>query len=71
MRQREGIELAKRERKIKGRAQNYHNNPAGTTDALKLSQEGEMTVKQICEITNISGASIYRKLLEITGLDSI
>ena len=42
----------------------------GMNYALKLYQEGEMTVKQICEITNISRASIYRKLLEIKGLES-
>lgn len=71
MRQREGIEIAKREGKFKGRVKKYHNNHAGMNYALKLYQEGEMTVKQICEITNISRASIYRKLLEIKGLDSI
>lgn len=71
MRQREGIEIAKREGKFKGRIKKYHNNHAGMNYALKLYQEGEMTVKQICEITNISRASIYRKLLEIKGLDSI
>lgn len=68
MRQREGIEIAKREGKFKGRVKKYHNNHAGMNYALKLYQEGEMTVKQICEITNISRASIYRKLLEIKGL---
>ena len=71
MRQREGIEIAKREGKFKGRVKKYHNNHAGMNYALKLYQEGKMTVKQICEITNISRASIYRKLLEIKGLDSI
>jgi len=70
MRQREGIEIAKREGKFKGRVKKYHNNHAGMNYALKLYQEGEMTVKQICEITNISRASIYRKLLEIKGLES-
>lgn len=70
MRQREGIEIAKREGKFKGRVKKYHNNHAGMNYALKLYQESEMTVKQICEITNISRASIYRKLLEIKGLES-
>ena len=70
MRQREGIEIAKREGKFKGRVKKYHNNHAGMNYALKLYQDGEMTVKQICEITNISRASIYRKLLEIKGLES-
>lgn len=70
MRQREGIEIAKREGKFKGRVKKYHNNHAGMNYALKLYQDGEMTVKQICEITNISRASIYRKILEIKGLES-
>nr|WP_320046903.1 helix-turn-helix domain-containing protein [uncultured Ilyobacter sp.] len=39
----------------------YH---AGMNYALKLYHEGNMTVKQICEITNISKASRYRKLLK-------
>ncbi|KZD58488.1 Resolvase [Bacillus cereus] len=32
--------------------------------AVKLYKEGDMTVNQICEITNVSRASIYRKLWE-------
>ncbi|MGL4980520.1 MAG: recombinase family protein [Fusobacteriaceae bacterium] len=64
MRQKEGIELAKKEGKFKGRLKKYHNNHAGMKHALKLYEEGRMTVKQICEITNISRASIYRKILE-------
>ncbi|MGL5578025.1 MAG: recombinase family protein [Fusobacteriaceae bacterium] len=65
MRQREGIEIAKKEGKFKGRIKKYHNDHAGMNYALKLYEEGEMTVKKICEITNISRASIYRKLFEI------
>lgn len=64
MRQKEGIELAKKEGKFKGRAKKYHGNHAGMKHALKLYEDGQMTVKQICEITNISRASIYRKILE-------
>ena len=29
---------------------------------VKLYKEGNMTVHQICEITNVSRASLYRKL---------
>lgn len=65
MRQQEGIELAKKEGKYKGRIKKYHENHAGMNHALKLYNEGEMTVKQICEITNISRASLYRKLSEL------
>lgn len=64
MRQREGIEIAKKEGKYKGRVKKYHADHAGMNYALKLYHEGNMTVKKICEITNISKASIYRKLLK-------
>lgn len=64
MRQREGIDLAKKEGKFKGRLKNYHKNHAGMNYALKLYNEGGMTVNKICEITNVSRASLYRKLAE-------
>ncbi|PEB95463.1 MULTISPECIES: recombinase family protein [Bacillus cereus group] len=64
MRQREGIELAKKEGKFKGRLKKYHENHAGMNYAVKLYKEGNMTVNQICEITNVSRASLYRKLSE-------
>lgn len=62
MRQREGIDLAKKEGKFKGRLKKYHKNHAGMNYAVKLYKEGGMTVNQICEITNVSRASLYRKL---------
>lgn len=64
MRQREGIEIAKSQGKYKGRVKKYHNNHEGINYAVKLYHEGNMTVKQICEITNISRSSLYRKLYE-------
>ncbi|BCD11740.1 recombinase family protein [Bacillus cereus] len=64
MRQREGIELAKKEGKFKGRLKKYHKNHAGMNYAVKLYKEGGMTVNQICEITNVSRASLYRNLSE-------
>lgn len=64
MRQREGIELAKKEGKYIGRVKKYHKNHAGMKHAMELYENGEMTVKQICEITNISPASFYRRLKE-------
>ncbi len=64
MRQREGIELAKKEGKFKGRVKKYHKNHAGMNYAVKLYKEGTMTVNQICAITNVSRASLYRKLSE-------
>ena len=64
MRQREGIELAKKEGKFKGRLKKYHKNHAGMKYPVKLYKEGGMTVNQICEITNVSRASLYRRLSE-------
>ncbi len=54
MRQREWIELAKKDGKFKGRLKKYHKNHAGMNSAVKLYKEGDMTVNQICEITNVS-----------------
>jgi DNA invertase Pin-like site-specific DNA recombinase len=65
MRQREGIEIAKKEVNYKGRVKKYHKNHAGMKHAIDLYKRGNMTVKQICEITNISPASFYRRLKEI------
>ena len=59
-----GIELNKKEGKFKGWLKKYHKNHAGMNYAVKLYKEGDMTVNQICEITNVSRASIYRKLWE-------
>ncbi|QHE63983.1 recombinase family protein (plasmid) [Rossellomorea vietnamensis] len=65
MRQREGIDLAKKEGKYKGRVKKYHDKHAGINYAVKLYNEGQMTVNQICEITSVSRASLYRKLNEL------
>ncbi|MCP3742723.1 recombinase family protein [Rossellomorea sp. BNER] len=67
MRQREGIDLAKKEGKYKGRVKKYHDNHAGINYAVKLYNEGEMTVKQICEITSVSKAALYRRLKELNN----
>jgi DNA invertase Pin-like site-specific DNA recombinase len=65
MRQREGIDLAKKEGKYKGRVKKYHQKHAGINYAVKLYNEGEMTVNQICEITSVSRSAIYRKLKQM------
>jgi DNA invertase Pin-like site-specific DNA recombinase len=65
MRQREGIELAKKEGKYLGRVKKYHKKHAGINYAYKLYIEGEMTVKQICEIISVSRSALYRKIKEI------
>ncbi len=58
MRHREGIEQAKKEGKFKGQLKKYHKNHAGMNYAIKLYKDGEM------KITNVSRASLYRKLSE-------
>ncbi|TMN22684.1 transposase [Lentibacillus cibarius] len=62
MRQREGIELTKKQGKYKGRTKKYHDNHAGMNHAIELYREGKMTVSMICEITNMSKSSLYRPL---------
>jgi DNA invertase Pin-like site-specific DNA recombinase len=62
MRQREGIELAEKEEKYQGRLRKYHEKHAGMNYAIKLYQEGNMTLKQICDITNVSRSALYRAL---------
>ena len=64
MRQREGIEIAKKEGKFKGRVKKYHKNHAGMNYCIKLYKEGNMTVKKICQITSISRSSLYRRITE-------
>lgn len=65
MRQQEGIEIAKKLGKYKGRVKKYHEEHAGMNHAIELYKEGKLTVKKICKITNISRSSFYRKLQDI------
>ncbi len=64
MRQREGIEIAKKEGKFKGRVKKYHKEHEGMKYAIQLYREGNMTVKKICQITSISRSSLYRRIAE-------
>lgn len=64
MRQREGIELAKKEGKYVGRLKKYHKNHPGMKHAIELYEAGGKTVKEITEITKIPPASFYRGLKE-------
>ncbi len=59
MRQCEGINFAKKEGKYQGRVQKYHEKHARMNYAMTLYEKGNMTVKQICEITNVSRSSLY------------
>lgn len=64
MRQREGIEIAKREGKFKGKIKKYDKNHVGINYAVQLYRKGDMTVNKICQITNISRSTLYRRLSE-------
>lgn len=64
MRQREGIDLAKKEGKYKGRVKKYHAKHDGINYAIELYKEGRMTVSKICNITSVSRSALYRKLKE-------
>lgn len=62
MRQKEGIALAKKEGKFKGRLARYTETHEGLCHALELYDGGGMTVKKICAITHISKSTLYRAL---------
>lgn len=64
-RQREGIDAAKVRGVYKGRPKKYTKKHAGLQHAIKLyNQRGinGYTVNEICEITRISKATLYRNL---------
>jgi DNA invertase Pin-like site-specific DNA recombinase len=59
-----GIEIAKRNGKYKGRIRRYTPKHAGLQHAIDLYKTGNYTVNQICEITKISRATFYRRMKE-------
>jgi DNA invertase Pin-like site-specific DNA recombinase len=61
---RNGIAIAKRNGKYKGRLRKYTKNHAGLNHAIELYKTGNYTVNQICEITKISRATFYRRMKE-------
>lgn len=60
--QRAGIELAKKKGKYKGRIRKYTDSHPGMNHAIELYKERNKTVKEICEITRVSRAALYRAL---------
>lgn len=63
-RQKEGVELAKQRGVYKGRPKKYTSNNKGLQHALELFDNRDsngMTVKEICEVTKISKATLYRE----------
>jgi DNA invertase Pin-like site-specific DNA recombinase len=66
-RQKEGIALAKERGVYKGRPKKYTEKNKGLKHALELfnnRDENGLTVKEICEITKISKATLYREAKE-------
>lgn len=64
-RQRAGIARAKAHGKYKGRVKKYHDKHKGMQYAVKLAKEREqnrMSIKEICEITQVSRSALYREL---------
>ncbi len=69
-RQLEGIALAKQRGVYKGRPKTYTQYHKGLEYALKLLAEREqnqMTVDEICKITSISRATLYRAASQSSG----
>jgi DNA invertase Pin-like site-specific DNA recombinase len=60
--QRAGIELAKQRCKYRGRIRKYTDKHPGMNHAIELYNERNKTVKEICEITKVSRAALYRAL---------
>jgi DNA invertase Pin-like site-specific DNA recombinase len=64
-RQAEGISLAKRSGKYKGRIRKYTDKHMGMQHAIGLytaRESNQMTVKEICEITGVSRSALYREI---------
>lgn len=66
-RQREGIEIARQKGKYKGRLKKYTSKHKGLAHALELYNAREKTVREICEITGISRATLYRAISSQKG----
>jgi DNA invertase Pin-like site-specific DNA recombinase len=68
MRQREGIEIAKKKGRYKGRVKKYNEDHTGMKHALKLYDSKEYTIKEIEEITHVSKSALYRELDKRKGI---
>lgn len=65
-RQKEGIEIAKRNGLYNGRPKKYSLDHPKIKHALELYHSKEYTVKELCAITSISEATFYRFLKIVT-----
>lgn len=64
-RQRAGIERAKQAGKYKGRVKKYTDKHLGMKHAIELVQTTDKTIKEICDITGVSRAALYRRMKEL------
>ncbi len=64
MRVREGVAIAKEKGKYLGRPVKYSDKNSKLLHALELYEEGNKTVKQICEITGVGRSTLYEKIKE-------
>ncbi|ANS51634.1 resolvase [Bacillus thuringiensis] len=66
-----GIKLAKQKGVYRGRVKKYTEQHAGMNHAIELRQQTKKTMKEICAITGVSQAALYRKLRELKKDDSL
>ncbi|KEK21751.1 transposase [Bacillus gaemokensis] len=63
--QRAGIKLAKQKGVYRGRLKKYTDNHPGMNHAIEFRNHTTKTVKEICLITGVSQATLYRRLKEL------
>jgi DNA-binding HxlR family transcriptional regulator len=57
--------LAKQTGKYRGRVKKYTDKHPGMNHAIELRNTTDKTVKEICTITKVSQAALYRRLKEM------
>lgn len=65
IKQRAGIDLAKKNGLHLGRPRKYTDKHIGLQHAVELYKSGDFTVNEICEICKVSRATFYRHLKKI------
>lgn len=60
-----GIEREKENDNLRGRTKKYGKNNKKMNYAIELYNKGEKNIKDICDITGVSKASLYRKIKEL------
>jgi len=60
-----GIKLAKQKGVYRGRVKKYTDKHPGMNHAIELRKHTNKTIKEICQITGVSQAALYRRLKEL------